>query len=331
MPRSRSLALFSLALMASAVWLGCPSPHTTKSGTKTPSVPASMAPTSSPPDASTPSSALTSELEAPDVASWGVRQRRDPTDLCEPVRENLDRAARAIVVANRGKESPIPMKAWDHVTPPKFMDRVDRRFALTSAEKALLKKNGFVVPARLEARGYAHELHEIYQSQLPIYVSADAILHSVFKSNDAILEDTEQTLAPKLEAALQKMHDGLPKAKVDYPPEVASDVDLYLTVARSLLAAEDVTSALGTDAQAAPLVENARKGAGGLMTVTLFGRPRVIDFSQFGPRGHYTKTEEQERYFRGSMWLSRLEMNLVSRASRSSQPGICLLYTSRCV
>src|SRR5262249_62067584 len=58
-----------------------------------------------------------------------------------------------------------------------------------------------------------------------------------------------------------------------------------------------------------------------LARVTLFGRPRLVDFTQYGPRGHYASDEFMQRYFRAAMWASRLEFNLVSRSSRSSDPG----------
>jgi hypothetical protein len=261
-------------------------------------------------------------LPPPPPMPWSAEsRRRDPTDLCEPARENLDRAARSILEADRAGEALAAKTPWNRQAPPKYAKLVGDRYALTSAERAILAKNGFVVPARLETRGYADALHDIYQSQLPIYVSVDAILHSVFKSNDAVLETTEIALAPRLQAALQSMHETLAKAKADYPPEVARDVDVYLTVARSLFEEESVASVLGNDAEAASLVTRARAGSGGLVTTTLFGRARVIDYSQYTPRGHYTKSPELERFFQATVWLSRLEMNLVSRASRSSQPG----------
>jgi hypothetical protein len=259
----------------------------------------------------------------PPPSTWAA-PRYVPTDVCDPARENLDRAARSIVSEPRVDAGPaLSATRWDHSTKPKYMDRVDARFALTSTEKAILRRNGFVVPARLEQRGYAHALHDLYQSQLPIYVSADAILHSVFKSNDAILEQIEGDLTTRMAALLEKMHGALPSAAKDaYPSDVARDLDVYLTVARSLLSEEPVKSVLGVDAEAEQLVRSAKAGSGGLVTLTLFGRSRVVDFSQYAPRGHYAKSEPQRRYFQSSMWLSRLEMNLVSRASRSSQPGI---------
>ncbi|MBX3205000.1 MAG: DUF3160 domain-containing protein [Labilithrix sp.] len=317
MARTRSL-LVALSLAAALV-AGCPAPR--EALRSSPAAPASV-----PGDAGDGDSGGQarggSALPLPTpISSWNEpRRRRDPADLCEPVRENLDRAARAIVAADRRADAAGAKTPWDRKTPPKYTKLVADRYALTTAEKAMLAKNGFVVPARLATRGYADALHDIYQSQLPTYVSADAILHSVFRSNDAILEQTETTLMPRLVGVLMQMHDALAKVR-DYPPEIARDADVYLTVARSLLAEESVTSALGTDSEASALIASARAASGGLTTVTLFGRPRVIDFSQFAPRGHYAHSEELERWFRATMWLSRLEMNLVSRGSRSSQPG----------
>ncbi len=319
MTRSRSFVttgLLAIVLVAA----GCPAPRRpagVRATTHAPPPPSTSAPILEP-DAG----AVAEAPPLPVVLGpfGGERHRRDPSDLCEPARENLERAARAIVNDHR-TDAPSPARPWDHVTPPKFTKLVGDRYALTSAEKALLAKNGFVVPARLATRGYADALHDLYQSQLPIYVSADAVLHAIFKSNDAILQTSELELMPKLDTMLERMHDTLAKVKADYPAEVARDADVYLTVARSLLAEAPVGSKLGTDAEVAPLLEGARR-ANGLVSITLFGRARMVDWSQYGPRGHYAKSEELSRWFRASMWLSRLELNLVSRASRSSQPGI---------
>lgn len=259
-------------------------------------------------------------LERPDyTAVYGKRTRRDPSDLCEPVEENLARAEKAIVNEDRARVAPAASRAWDRRAPPKYLDIVDRRFSLTTADKAMLAKNGFVVPARLAGRGFADALHDVYQSQLPIYVSSDAILHAIFKGNDVALSDGERTVLPRLEAALSAMHQKLREGP-PYPTEVREDLDIYLTVARTLLA--DPEKGPDPLAAAQPLIDRARAGNDGLQTMTLFGRSRVIDWSQYTPRGHYAGDEALERYFRGTMWLSRLEFNLVSRSSRSSQPGI---------
>lgn len=290
--------------------------------------PRASAPPAAPPDASAvpeaKPDAMTAEVRRsadPDVSfAYGKRTHRDPSDVCETVEENLRRAERAILSEDRSRIAPAAARAWDHASAPRYLDIVDRRLALTSREKATLARNGFVVPARLAARGFADALHDIYQSQLPIFISSDAILHAVYKGNDVAMTESERTLLPRLETALSAMHRKLREGP-PYPVEVREDLDLYLTVARTLLAGDDEQKAPDPLPSATPLIESARRGTDGLKTVSLFGRPRVIDWSQYTPRGHYAGDADLERYFVGTMWLSRLELNLVSRASRSSQPG----------
>lgn len=274
-----------------------------------------------------PATPVVADAAAPPVAppedivsyAYGKRTRKDPNDLCEPVDENLKRAEKAILSdPRRAAVAPSP---WDPRKPPRYMDIIDRRYALTTTEKNLLKKNGFVVPARLSLRGYADALHDIYQSQLPIYISSDAILHAVYKGNDAVLAAAERDLLLELEHSLETMHSALGKA--GYPAEVRDDLDVYLTVARTLLAGPDRSEVIVSAKmeEAKPLIERALAGTGGLARTELFGRARMIDWSQYTPRGHYAGDADLERWFRAAMWLSRLELNLVSRASRSSQPG----------
>ena len=274
----------------------------------------------------------------------GPRDRHGkPTNaknLCGVADSNLARAEKAITTAPGGALA--PHASWNHVAKPARLDHVEKRFAMTKAEHALLAKNGFVVMEKRAYSTYAWALHDVYQSELPIYVSADAILHAVFASNDHLLAKLEtDLLVPLLGRSLSAMHCALAEAARSYPPEVARDLDVYLTVARSLLADAPVPSVLGTDDEAGKRFADAKK-ASGIATVELFGRDRLIDWSQYEPRGHYAKaspaTEEGEpaaapepedtavgpsltAYFRAAMWLSRIEMNLVSRSSRSSSPS----------
>lgn len=282
-------------------------------------------------DAST--AAVTTRIQgAGEGLDWGEeggrwarsRRRREPlheTDLCEVADSNLDAAARAVLAESIPTQA-SPRRPWNHAARPARMDLLARRFGITPAEDRKIAQNGFAVLARLEQPSYADALHEIYQSQMPLYVSIDAIFHAVYASSDALIADLERArLAALVDDVLTKMHAGLAAMARDLPAETARDIDVYLTVARSLLADKAVTSALGTDAEAAALVARAR-AANAMIEVQLFGRVRMVDFSQYAPRGHYAKEgSELAPYFRAAMWLSRLELNLVSRSSRSSAPG----------
>jgi len=255
-------------------------------------------------------------------------RRRVVTHECQPAHVNLERAAAAIVTAQtQSKPAQQRWPRWDRKRTPAFLARMVQRFALTRAERKLLYRNRFVVPARLEVDSYAAAYHEIYRSQLPVYVSVDAVLHAAYRGTDTVLGDIEQAhLFPLTVSVVDRLRAALPGAAGEYPPEVALDLDVYLTVAGSLLHDELRQSELGTDRQVSQLFQRAQAGRE-LREVQLFGRRRMIDFSQLQPRGRYAKRglwgdESLQPYFRGAMWLARLEFNLVSRSSRSSAPGI---------
>jgi hypothetical protein len=255
----------------------------------------------------------------------------EKNDLCQIADDNLARATREIL-ANVGQAAPVAPRPWDKKQAPLYLRSIDARFGLSGAEKAKLAENGFVVLPRTAQSSYGWAMHEVHQSELPVFVSMDALLFAIFSSNDKLIADLEtRSLRPKLDAALSAMHCHLAARHQSYPRDVATDVDLYLTVARSLLAERPVPSVLGTDEQAARLVDLAQK-AKQPEILELFGRQRYVDFSQYVPRGHYASLpqsypgEEAQlsplaSYFRASMWLSRLELNLSSRGSRSSDPG----------
>jgi hypothetical protein len=262
--------------------------------------------------------------EEPEPDDRNARATPDePSDLCAVADTNLARAADAILAAKATPtRTPATSRLWDHRSRPARLADVARRFALGRGEIAMLEKNGFVVPARLEFPTYAFAFHEIYQSEMPLYVSVDAILHAVFRGHDQILLGLEaHRLAPLLGRTLAVMHCALPGAAGGYPEETARDLDLYLTVARRLLSDAPVTTVYPeTAGPAGALVRQAKAGAE-LSEVELFGRARMVDFTAFAPRGHYAGDDLLTPYFRAATWLSRVELNVVSRSSRSAAPG----------
>ncbi len=240
--------------------------------------------------------------------------------MCDIAPQNLAAAAKEIFATPLTKANSPTWPKWDRMKKPAYFDLVTKRFALSKSELAALARDGFVVPARLPADSYAMSYHEIYQSELPLFVSIDSILNAIYLSNDSLLQTLEVSrLRGLVDKVLTTAHCALPKFAADYPGETAHDLDLYLTVARTLLTGAPVPSALGVDAEAKVLVDKANAAAK-METVQLFGRARTLDFTQFTPRGHYAGDSDMQGYFRAGMWLGRLEWNLVSRSCRSSQP-----------
>jgi hypothetical protein len=146
-------------------------------------------------------------------------------------------------------------------------------------------------------------------------------MHAVFRGTEAALERVERArLVPALTSLLKKLRGGLVANRARYDAEMVHDLDVYLGVAAQF-ADGAAKSLFGNDAEIEPLVRK----SGGLTEVDLFGRRRMVDFSQLEPRGHYASTSyiqaPLDRYFTTMMWLSRLELNLVSRSCKSSHPG----------
>lgn len=210
-------------------------------------------------------------------------------------------------------------KAWDKKTPPKYLDKVTEHLGLTAPEKKLLEQNGFVVPLRHRMTSYGVALHEVHRQELPLYVSADAVMQSIFLSHEDLMLQTETAMSSELATVLEKMHDALAANAKAYHPDVARDADVYLSVARRLLGADHGDlGKLGGDFE--PIAEKAEESKG-IGQVVLFGRPRMIDWSFYQPRGMYERTGLYP-YFRAMVWLTRLELNVSSRGAASSAPQL---------
>lgn len=189
---------------------------------------------------------------------------------------------------------------------------------LNDGELGVFGSRGFVISGRQQFKTFFEGYRAIYSDDLPVFVSADSILHAVHRSYDKILATIEdQVLIGALRQMLEKMHAGLATAGAGgaWPAETLADVDEYLTVARRLL--DDGTPAPvagGSPTKIAELVMKATAGAD-IDYVELFGIPeKVMDFSQFTPRGHYAGIPQREKYFRSSMWLGRTDLQLIKQS-----------------
>lgn len=240
-------------------------------------------------------------------------------DPCEMSDFNIQRAMAAIVKEKPGGPA-AKMIPWNKKSAPRFMKVVNARFALDDRDWKMLRKNGFVVPDKTRMRSYGYAYHEIYQSEMPLYVTADSILNALFLSNDAIIKKIEiKVLIPSLRRILTGIASNLRVKKAEYPAEAARDIDLYCAVALSLLENRPASTMFGADGEVKEFYERAMN-AKSLEEVELWGRKRMIDFTQYTPRGHYAD-DELAGYFRCALWLSRLEFNIVSRSCKSSHPG----------
>lgn len=194
------------------------------------------------------------------------------------------------------------------------------KLALNGPESAALQTRGFVISERAPFLTFIHGYRAIYADHLPVYVSADSVLYALHRSYDAILRTLEQReLINRIRLVLGGARAKLAQPVAGASDQARADVDLFLTVAVSLLEGKEHPPVAGADAQATQALVARAKEARGEAEVTLFGVSRKLDFSQFDPRGHYTLTPELSRYFQAMMWLGRTELRLIETLDDGSQ------------
>ena len=223
-----------------------------------------------------------------------------------------------------------PGRFLDQTTAPApdalWRDSTALKYEVTADEQALLTRHGFVVTERVHPPSFGAGLLDVYVKELPVFVSADAVLHAVHMSYDRILADTERAaLAPLLDRALEALHGQVGPLAEAYggEPQMTAplgDLDVTLTVARRLLVGDVAPALASSEAEVAALL--ALVEAQAPADVALFGEtPRAIDFSQMTPRGHYAEDPVLRRYFRAMMWLGRTEIVLSPPTGTTAPPS----------
>jgi len=180
----------------------------------------------------------------------------------------------------------------------------------------VLAQNGFVAVGDSPTHTFASTYLDLYFNDLPVFISADSMLHALHKSFDSMLLDFErQVLIPEVDRMLADMHKQLGSELAALPAGLANsgrDLDLYLTVARNLLTGTPVASVSG-DAGVVGEVARILDAVATLKPIDLelFGAPVLYDFSQMEPRGHYEDEPQLQQYFRAMIWLGRTDMAMV--------------------
>ena len=186
-------------------------------------------------------------------------------------------------------------------------------FRLNSTELAVLQQNGFVATPRLGSTNFSEVFYQLWNDDLPVFISADSVLQAWHRSYDNMLIELEYFwLSTLIESILEGMAAEFAAARQEAVPGVLDSslehADFFLTVARSLFRGSNVVSALGQEMRVEATL--AAIGREQLECVTLFDHSRQVDFSQFKPRGHYAERVRLQRYFQTVMWLGRIDLRV---------------------
>ena len=175
---------------------------------------------------------------------------------------------------------------------------------LTAAQTFKLANNGFVVaPSKQEQLFYIYE--DNTYKKIPNFVTTDSVLQVYHIFYDYMLRSAEGiTLLP---TAIQLNNNMLTQLQKEYDaitvPEVKAEALKalgYFGVAQVAFG-EALPSDFPAEAKALVDAEMVLFNAASVQQISpLFGYD--IDYSLFTPRGHYTRSEDLERYFKGMIW-----------------------------
>lgn len=198
-------------------------------------------------------------------------------------------------------------------------------FTLTDTQKQALTENGFVVtPPTSDTNKMFMEFYQAYESiryeQTPLFVTTDSIFHVYHLIFDKMLRDLErQKFIPMLKELTSSL---VKESQVQYDTLKATALEdqalrnlSYFLVAASLLKTDDNVPAEAEGFVSAELeLINAHAGSN---ISPLWDRADLPDdqklredYSQYIPRGHYTRSVDLEEYFKAMMWYGRLTFRL---------------------
>jgi len=201
-------------------------------------------------------------------------------------------------------EQMVTPKVPAYTVAPDLSNIVNRRQfgKFTEEQKALLARYAFFVTPSKHT-----QLYVIYEDndylQIPSFITTDCVLHLYHLFYDHSLRRLEQDkLLPLLKSLTQglveksvRIHDQAADPKVK---EAALKNCVYFGVAAKLLR---LTEVLPPKAKALREEELKRiEQHSGREPMSLF--PYEMDYTQFIPRGHYTRSEALKKYFKAMMW-----------------------------
>jgi len=181
-----------------------------------------------------------------------------------------------------------------------------KKFSLDNKAKQKLTKQGFVaVPSSY------NQIYSIYKDNTenarPNFVTTDSVLHTYHILSDYILRNLEiNKFIPDLKN-LNKvlLQNALSQYSSVTDPNLkwaAKKNVAYFTIASKLLEPETVIPSDVKDLvdRELNLIEN----HSGFELSPIFGYKE--DYSQYVPRGHYTRNEDFKKYFKTMMWYGRM-------------------------
>ena len=198
-------------------------------------------------------------------------------------------------------KSKLPLSLSDLVN-PELLEQLE----LNPSQRDALLKRGFVFRKWGKYKDLSEAYSYLKNANIPIYVTVDSFLHAYHVQFDSILAEIEENylyedLINMSKALLNSSLNDLHTMSGDYREAARRNV-AFFSVALSLLdpsfkPPSEVSELVNEEVK---LIEE----HGGIRKSPIFHYKE--DYSQYRPRGHYTKSEKLKRYFKAMMWYGRM-------------------------
>ncbi len=178
---------------------------------------------------------------------------------------------------------------------PEILDEL----RLSKSQESHLMSRGFIYLKWSKHKDFSKAYSEL--KHFPIYVTVDSFLHAYHVQFDSLLANIEEEyLYNDLYNLTRRMieHSSSDILKAGEP---ALKNLAYFSIAMKLL---DPSFNPSDEVKDVVDAELKRIDAGVIAKSPLFGYKE--DYSQYRPRGHYTRSEKLQRYFRAMMWYGRI-------------------------
>jgi len=191
-------------------------------------------------------------------------------------------------------------------------EKVSSLLRLTNAQHLILQ-NGFAVTewrCNPFLEYLTHNIVAAYKDltilQIPFFVTTDTLLHLYHLQFDETLRDIEERLfIPDINnLTIALLNDALQQYDQlgGNLKEAARRNTAYLSVAKKLINPNASTPVLVDGIVVGEIAKIKAHSGFSLNTIFMY----MEDYSQYVPRGHYTRSEALERYFKTMMWYGRM-------------------------
>jgi len=192
------------------------------------------------------------------------------------------------------------------------LQKVEGLYLKKPEERALLEQNGFVIVDGGTVDDITAPYEQILDQEIPIYVTADTPLHLFHIQFDETLREIEERvfypdILAVTRALLQASEEDYERFGGDLRESARRNVAYFSVALRQFDPAHSPPPYVKDWVEwecgqierheGLPDYEVAREQS-------LFRVPE--DYSQYKPRGHYTRSEVLKKYFRGMMWYGRM-------------------------